>query len=462
MLRRFPFLRYLFWVILALLLIVGVYWFYVAVVLRTPTEFTIATGREGGAYYIYANEYAAELEKIGLTLHVRPTAGSVATLELLNRGEVPVGFVQSGTATGVADPSLYALGSVFYEPIWVFYRRDVFPDDLPYLYQLAGKRVAIGEAGSGTNALARSMLDLNEVTDATATLVEAPTADAVTMLEQGDVDAAFFVLAPVSEVLPRLMADEELALKDFQRAKAYEAHFPFLSQFVIGEGTIDLRHNRPAQDVTILATTAMLVANQELHPDLARQLLSAAIEVNGNAGFFEETGEFPSAANTELPVPTSISTFLEVGPTGLEKFVPVQVAGLIERLFIYVLPIAVLLFPLLRSTPLAYRFANQYRIYRWYTRVRESERGIEQFTLQELNEEIDYLTELDQRLADGVRVPTFYQRDFYDLRMHLLLVLNRLQDRRDQLADGDTGHQVSDRAKRRVDADEATLDDVTI
>ena len=30
---------------------------------------------------------------------------------------------------------------------------------------------------------------------------------------------------------------------------------------------------------------------------------------------------------------------------------PVQVAGLIERLFIYVLPIAVLLFPLLRSTP---------------------------------------------------------------------------------------------------------------
>ncbi|MEZ4609066.1 MAG: hypothetical protein R2838_02215 [Caldilineaceae bacterium] len=58
-------------------------------------------------------------------------------------------------------------------------------------------------------------------------------------------------------------------------------------------GTIDLRHNRPAQDVTILATTAMLVANQELHPDLARQLLSAAIVVNGNAGFFEETGEFP-------------------------------------------------------------------------------------------------------------------------------------------------------------------------
>ncbi|MEZ4558055.1 MAG: hypothetical protein R2854_16740 [Caldilineaceae bacterium] len=57
-------------------------------------------------------------------------------------------------------------------------------------------------------------------------------------------------------------------------------------------------------------------------------------------------------------MPTSISTFLEVGPTGLEKFVPVQVAGLIERLFIYVLPIAVLLFPLLRSTPLAYRFAN--------------------------------------------------------------------------------------------------------
>ncbi|MEZ4717050.1 MAG: TAXI family TRAP transporter solute-binding subunit [Caldilineaceae bacterium] len=157
MLRRFPFLRYLFWVILVLLLIVGVYWFYVAVVLRTPTEFTIATGREGGAYYIYATKYAAELEKIGLTLHVQPTAGSVATLELLNRGEVPVGFVQSGTATDIADPSLYALASVFYEPIWVFYRREIFPTICPICTNWRASASPLG-GRQRHQCLARSML----------------------------------------------------------------------------------------------------------------------------------------------------------------------------------------------------------------------------------------------------------------------------------------------------------------
>ncbi|MEZ4558056.1 MAG: hypothetical protein R2854_16745 [Caldilineaceae bacterium] len=41
------------------------------------------------------------------------------------------------------------------------------------------------------------------------------------------------------------MADEELALKDFQRAKAYEAHYPFLSQFVIGEARLTCATTAP-------------------------------------------------------------------------------------------------------------------------------------------------------------------------------------------------------------------------
>ncbi|MEZ4717048.1 MAG: hypothetical protein R2851_13335 [Caldilineaceae bacterium] len=93
--------------------------------------------------------------------------------------------------------------------------------------------------------------------------------------------------------------------------------------------------------------------------------------------------------------------------------------------------------------------------------MRGSERDIDRFTRQELDDEIDYLAELDRRLADGVRVPVFYQRDFYDLRMHLRLVLDRLRERRAQLAEGDDGHQVSEHVKQRVDADEATLDDGT-
>jgi TRAP transporter TAXI family solute receptor len=450
MIKRLPFLRYLLWVFLILLVIVGLYWLYVAVVLRTPTEFTMATGREGGGYYFYGTEYANELEEFGVTLHIQPTAGSIAILDLLNAGEVEVGLVQGGTAADRANDSLYALGSVFYEPIWVFYRRAGFTEPLEYLYELEGRRVAIGEVDSGTNVMARSMLALNEVTAENATFVETPNAEALTMLERGEVDAAFFVMAPASEMLAQLLQNEEIALMDFRRAKAYATRFPHLSEFVIGEGAIDFRRNIPKTDTTIVATTAMLVANQELHPDSARQLLTAAIAVNGRGGPFQEEGEFPSTALTELPIPSSAATFLEVGPTGLERFVPVPVAALIERLLIFVLPLAVLLFPLMRGAPVAYRFANQYRVYRWYTRMRQIERQLEGFDLDEVEEQIDYLTELEQRLADTMRVPIFYQRDFYDLRMHIRLVLERLILQRDLLQSGERPHDVAEATKQRV------------
>ncbi len=108
-------------------------------------------------------------------------------------------------------------------------------------------------------------------------------------------------------------------------------------------------------------------------------------------------------------------------------------ASILQRLIFVVLPMVILLYPLLRSTPGAYSFANRYRVYRWYQQMRRIEIHLEESTVEELDEYLVELREMEQRLTDRLRVPLFYQRDFYNLRLHLRLVIERCERHREEL-----------------------------
>lgn len=115
-----------------------------------PRRITITTGSEAGAYYAYARRYASVLAARGITLEVMTSAGSHQNLERLEKGEADVAFVQGGIGARASSDDddepgpLRSLGSVAYEPVWVFYRGEQRVDKL---YQLAGRRVAVGEDG---------------------------------------------------------------------------------------------------------------------------------------------------------------------------------------------------------------------------------------------------------------------------------------------------------------------------
>ena len=64
-----------------------------------PRKIVIASGGQDGAYFHYAQKYAEELQKEGLSVEVRETAGSVENLRLLGRRiGCGVAIVQSGVA----------------------------------------------------------------------------------------------------------------------------------------------------------------------------------------------------------------------------------------------------------------------------------------------------------------------------------------------------------------------------
>ncbi len=390
-------------------------------------------------------EYATYLaEQEGVTLNLVETAGSVETLDKLIARQIPVGFVQSGTIGDRDSSGLYSLGSIFYEPILIFYRRDRFDGPLRYLYELEGRTVGIGEVGSGTNLMARLMLSDNELDDRNTNFIESPSVETHAALTSGELDAAFLVTAPAAEMVLAMLADPALDLMSLRRAGAYEARYPYLTKFVISEGSVDLRNNYPDADKTVVATTAMLVANEQLHVDSARQLLAAGLEIFAGGDYFAEEGEFPSSKNSELAVPNNVQQYLDMGPSDLEKFLPVSLATIVQRFIFVVLPMLVILYPLLRSTPGAYSFANRYRVYRWYQQMRRIEIHLEDSTLEELDDYLIDLRAMEKRLTDKLQVPLFYQRDFYDLRLHLRLVIERCERRREELMADEDGRAVAD------------------
>ena len=123
-----------------------------------PRRFTIVTGREEGAYYQVALRYQQIAAERGFQIDIRPTSGSVETLELLKTGEADIGFVQGGIALDADPTELSTMASLFYEPLWGFYNPDSFTRPPADAGQLMGKRIAIGEPGSGTNQLVRELV----------------------------------------------------------------------------------------------------------------------------------------------------------------------------------------------------------------------------------------------------------------------------------------------------------------
>ena len=156
-----------------------------------PRKIVIASGGQNGAYFRYAQKYAEDLKKEGLSVEVRETAGSVENLRLLgeNGSGVAVAIVQSGVASPAEFKQFHALGSMYHEPLWVFYRGEKRVDRLA---ELAGKRIGVGPAGSGTHAIATQLLAVNGLIDSKfskensrAVLVEETVADGGHGLAEG-------------------------------------------------------------------------------------------------------------------------------------------------------------------------------------------------------------------------------------------------------------------------------------
>ena len=136
-----------------------------------PKQLVFSSGGEGGAYQSFAARYSDVLARYDVTLVEKPSAGAVENLQRLrdeNSG-VDAAFVQGGIATAGSDDNLLSLGSLYYEPLWIFYRAALAP--LDRISQLKGRRIAVGAMASGTYKLALELLEANGISGQPTQLV---------------------------------------------------------------------------------------------------------------------------------------------------------------------------------------------------------------------------------------------------------------------------------------------------
>lgn len=391
-----------------------------------PDTFVISTGAIDSGYYMFAQRYKEILARDGVKLELLPSAGSQENVSRLldKKSGVEVGFLQGGSAFAANAPELVSLGSIYYEPLWVFYRGPEIHD----FGGLHGKKLAIGPEESGTRALALQLLAVNATVMPPTVLLPDNGQRASEMLLQGKIDAVFMVEPPESPLVEKLVSASGIRLLSLDRAEAYTRRFPALTRLTLPQGVFDFVKNVPARDVTLISPTANLLAVDRLHPALAYLLMRAASEIHGGAGLLNKAGEFPAPLNSEFPLSAGAMRYYKSGPTFLQRYLPYWAAVLVDRWWFTLLPVLALMVPLGRIVPAVYRWRARWRIYRWYAKLKEVELELDENSPPE--KLTDLLTRLDQieRAVNRINTPLAYTDNLYAFRQNVNLVRQQVRE----------------------------------
>ncbi len=395
-----------------------------------PKRVTLATGPAQSAYEEFGKRYAEILAENGIEVVLLPSQGSAHNLQLLREGKADLGFVQGGTSEERTkdEESLESLGSLFVEPVWLFYREDAVRKVTPTvalnaLPQLQGLRVNIGTAGSGIPSLMNKLLASNKVDIATLTTSELEQTPATVAFLEGKIDAIVFASAPESLMVQMLLQTPGVRLMDFPQSEAYSRRFAFLTPVLLPRGVVDLAANIPPQDVRLVAPTTALINRKDTHPALLQLFVQAGNQIHGSAGWFKRAREYPNMANNELPIAAEAERSIKNNKPFLQRYLPFWVANLVERMWLVMGIIIAVLLPLSRIVPPLYEFRVRSRIFKWYGQLRDIENRIEstgdnKALLEELNS-------LESR-AEKTSVPLSYTNELYALRSNIHLVRKKL------------------------------------
>jgi TRAP transporter TAXI family solute receptor len=390
-----------------------------------PKVVVMSTGAAGSDYEMYAQQYQAILKRSGVQLRLQPSAGALDNLRRLNdpRSGVTVAFAQGGLTSEAQSPDLESLGTVFYQPFWLFVRREIAavrPDEV------RGKRLAVGPDGSGTQVLARKFLSLNGIDESQLQLLPLSAAQAGEALLRGEIDLAAMVVSCDTPIVRRLLASSDVNVVGAPRADAYVALQPDLTKLVLPSGVGDLAKNRPPSDVNLVASEASLIVRKDLHPAIKYLLVEAATEIHSEGGLFRKAGQFPAVEPVDLPISKDARQYYKSGPPFLQRYLPYGLAVLGTRLLVLLIPMIGVAYPLLRTAPAIYSWSMRRRIFRLYGELKYIEVELEARRGLPAEDLAAQLQRLEER-ADHLQVPFAFAPFLYQLRNHIALVRARIR-----------------------------------
>jgi TRAP-type uncharacterized transport system substrate-binding protein len=392
-----------------------------------PHTIVMATGPEGDADYEVGKRYRAVLARSNVDVQLMPTAGSVASRAMLldPHSRVSFGLIEGGLNSAGDESGLESLGTVFYEPLWWFHKREIQGEGLD---ALRGRKISIGPEGSGTRALTLELIKRTGMEQQVSEWLALAPRAAGAKLSAGEIDVAFIMTSWESPVVQQLLADEHIGLAGFPHADAFVALYPFLHKVVVPRGVTDIAKEQPPTDRVLIATKASLVVRKDLHPAIQYLLLNAAVEIHSRPSIFHRASEFPAAEAIDVPLSSEALRFYKSGMPFLNDYFPFWLAALIGKLIILLIPILGVLYPMTRFLPRLYDWVMRSKVLRMYGELRllEDEMANARDSGRDAREMVARLDRLEEQ-ANHLRMPVAYASMLYMLRNHIDLVREGLK-----------------------------------
>ncbi|MFC5606994.1 TAXI family TRAP transporter solute-binding subunit [Variovorax soli] len=419
--------RRLAWWALLIAVLAALLWLAVRYISPAPPRtLVMSTGATDGAYHRFGQRYQEILRANGIRLELRPSSGGMENIARLNDGSVSVGFVQGGTGLLAADPealpestALRSLATVAFEPVWIFtHTLDLSKG----LGPLAGKRIAVGLPGSGNLHVARQLLAIYGVqadTGGTVFVTEGGMA-AAQMLQERQIDALIMIAAPQAQAVQRLLNEGRMRLASLDQVEGLAQRYPYFRPITLKRGAVDPARDLPAADVHLLATTANLVVREDLHPALDYMLLEAAKQVHSQPSLINRPGDFPSPRDTDYPLSDQADRYFKHGQPFLQNYLPFWVAIYVQRMLLWLLPLAAILVPLMRVLPGLVNWRRQSRLYRRYGELKYLEldlasRQLDEQERRRAHEQLDRIEDEIVRTKFAIEISD----RVYTLRQHI-------------------------------------------
>ena len=248
----------------------------------TQKFINIATGGTAGTYFPIGGAIADVLNKNvpGANASAQSTGAAVANVNLLKEGKVEIAFLQNDIAYYAVNgtemfkdkkvPNIYGIATLYPETVQIVTLKKT---GIASIADFKGKRIAVGAAGSGTEANARQILAAYGLKYEDMKVQYLSFGEAASALKDGNVDAAFVTAGFPTAAIQDIATQNDVVLVPVADDKADEIikQYPFYTKVNIKKGT----YAKQEADVPAVAIRCMLAVTDKMDEATAYDITKA-------------------------------------------------------------------------------------------------------------------------------------------------------------------------------------------
>lgn len=373
-----------------------------------------------------------------------------SNLDFLIEGKTKADFVLAeNTGAKISDEvkaRFSTLGAVEYRPILFYVRKG--NHNIQYAKDLIGKKIILWSSPEGHEQSIQSYLDFKAspysndyviqdvmksygITSSNTKIINA-WPDKISLKQDWDVWMALSLPrkdSKVSDEMFEALERGDIEILDLKNVLGLGRNLRYLKPIVIPASTYSIARNFPSTDIQTLAINTDIIVRNDLDSGLVMALAEGVQNVFSASNKLWDKNEFPNFTQYSQFDPNHIAKdYYKNGAPFLNKYFPPYLSTVISKLFIVLLPIITIFWPLFHFVPAAYGFFVKRRISRWYKELEILEKNYLRADAHDQEELLKSFHIIEQGIR-GLKIPFLrgkYVQELFDARVHIELIKQKL------------------------------------